>query len=84
MRFLNHYYTHNSDVTTRACLKRTPATINITNHVPCQTNSQEINWGKTSMLSFTPKGHTTVCAKADCREKASLLAPRNGDSKGDP
>ncbi len=36
MRFLNHHYTHNSDVTTCACLKRTPATINITNHGPCQ------------------------------------------------
>ncbi len=31
MRFLNHHYTHNSDVTTCARLKRTPVTINITN-----------------------------------------------------
>jgi hypothetical protein len=39
MRFLNHHYTHNSDVTTYAHLKRTPASINITNHGQCQTNS---------------------------------------------
>jgi hypothetical protein len=30
MRFLNHHCTHNSDVTTCACLKRTPVTVNIT------------------------------------------------------
>jgi hypothetical protein len=32
MMFLNHHYTHNSDVRTCARLKRTPTTINITNH----------------------------------------------------
>ncbi len=45
MRFLNHHYTHNSDVTTCACLKRTPATINITNHGSCQTNVGTLNDG---------------------------------------
>jgi hypothetical protein len=30
MRFLNHHYTHNSDVTSCARLKIPPATINIT------------------------------------------------------
>jgi histone H3/H4 len=84
MRFLNHHYTYNSDVTTCACLKRTPTTINITNHVPCQTNSPEINWGKTSLLSFSHKGYATLRAKANCHEKASPLAPRNSGSKRDP
>jgi hypothetical protein len=84
MRFLDHHYTHNSDVMTCARLKRTPTTINITNHVPCQSNGPEINWGKTSMLSFSHKGCTTIHAKAYCYEKASPLAPRNGGSKGDP
>jgi hypothetical protein len=84
MRFLNHHYTHNSDVTKCAHLKRTPMTINITNHVPCQTNSPEINWGKTSTISFSHKGCTAVRVKANCHEKASPLAPRNGSSKGDP
>jgi histone H3 len=40
MRFLNHHCTHNSDVMTCACLKRTPVAINITNHGPCQTNGK--------------------------------------------
>jgi hypothetical protein len=84
MRFLSHHYTQNSDVTACAHLKRSPATIHITNHVLCQSNSPEINWGKTSMLSFSHKGCKTVRAKANCGEKASLLAPRNGGSKGDP
>ncbi len=84
MRFLDHHNTHISDVTTCARLKRTPTTINITNHSLCQSNSLEINWGKTSTLSFSHKGCTTVRAKAYCREKASPLAPRNGGSKGDP
>ncbi len=53
MRFLNHHYTHNSDVAICARLKRTPATINITNHGPCQSNSLEIYWGKPSMPSFS-------------------------------
>jgi hypothetical protein len=51
--FLNHHYTHNSDVMTCACLKRTLATINITNHGLCQTNSLENYRGKTSMPSFS-------------------------------
>jgi hypothetical protein len=38
MSFLNHHLTHNSDVMTCARLKRTPATINSTNHGLCQTN----------------------------------------------
>ncbi len=37
--FLFCHYTHNSDVTTCACFKTTPATINIKNHGPYQTNS---------------------------------------------
>ena len=70
MRFLNHHYTHNSDVRTCACLKRTPGTINITNHGPCQANSPEIYWGKTSMPSFSHNGCTTVCTTGDSCEKA--------------
>jgi histone H3/H4 len=35
------------------------------------------------MLSFSHKGCMSGCAKGDCREKASPLAPRNGGSKGD-
>ncbi len=34
--------------------------------------------------SFSHKGCTIGCAKSDCHEKASPLAPRNGGSKGDP
>jgi hypothetical protein len=84
LRFLNHHYTHNSDVPTCACLKRTPMTINITNHSPCQTNSLEINWEKTSMPSFSHKGCMAVRMTDSQREKASPLLPRNGGSKGDP
>jgi histone H3/H4 len=36
------------------------------------------------MLSFSHKVCTSNRAKGDCHEKASLLAPRNGGSKGDP
>ncbi len=75
MRFLNHHYTHNSDVRTFARLKRTPATINITNHGPCQTNSLEIYWGKTSMPSFSHKGCMTVCTTGNSHEKALRFCP---------
>jgi histone H3 len=75
MQFLNHHYTHNSDATTCACLKRTPVTINITNHGPCQTNSLEIYWGKTSTPSYSHKGCTTVHATSNSREKALPLCP---------
>jgi hypothetical protein len=84
MMFLNHHYTHNSDVTTCTCLKITPATINITNHGPYQTNGPQIYWGSNPMLSFSHKVCMSHRAKGDCREKASPLAPRNGGSKGDP
>jgi histone H3/H4 len=36
------------------------------------------------MHSFSHKGCRSGRTKDDCREKASLLAPRNGGSKGDP
>ncbi len=36
------------------------------------------------MLSFSHKVCMSDCAKGDCHEKASPLAPRNGGSKGDP
>jgi hypothetical protein len=52
MRFLNHHYTHNIDGTTCARLKRTPTTIKITKHGQCETNSPEIDWGKTSTPSI--------------------------------
>jgi histone H3/H4 len=76
--------THNSDVTTCARLKITPAIINITNHGRYQTNGPQIYWGSNPTLLFSHKGCTSGCAKGDCGEKASPLAPRNGGSKGDP
>jgi hypothetical protein len=84
MWFLNHHDTHNGDVMTCARLKRTPVTINITNHDLCQTNGPHIYWGSTSMPSFSHKGGTSGRTKGNCREKASPLAPRNSGSKGDP
>jgi histone H3 len=36
------------------------------------------------MLLFSHKVCTSNRAKGDCHEKASLLAPRNSGSKGDP
>ncbi len=36
------------------------------------------------MPSFSHQGCMSGRAKGDCREKASLLAPRNSGSKGDP
>ncbi len=84
MRFLNHHHTHNSDVATCARLKITPATINIINHGPYQTNGPLIYWGSNPTLSFSHKVCTSDRTKGDCHEKASPLAPRNGGSKGDP
>ncbi len=84
MRFLNHHYTHNSDVITCARLKITPAFIHITNHGQYQTNGLLIYWESNPMLSFSHKVCTSGRAKGDCHEKASPLVPRNGGSKGDP
>ncbi len=36
------------------------------------------------MLSYSHKVCTSGHTKGDCHERASLLAPRNGGSKGDP
>ncbi len=86
MRFLNHHYTLNIDGTTFACarLKRTLGAIKITKHSACETNSPEIDWGKTSMPSFIHKGRMRVHATDWHREEASLLPPRKGGSTGDP
>jgi histone H3 len=55
MRFLNHHYTHNSDVMTCAHLKRTPATINIPNHGLCQTTARKSTGEKPPHLHLATK-----------------------------
>jgi hypothetical protein len=69
MRFLNHHHTHNSDVMTCAHLKRTPATINITNHGLYQTTCK-------STGGATPRFHlATKAARAAAQKAIALRKP---------
>jgi hypothetical protein len=84
MRFLNHHYTHNSDETTCAHLKRTPVTKKSPTMDCVKQTAWKLTWGKISTPSLSRKGHTRVCRTDWQREEASPLSPRNGGSKGDP
>jgi histone H3 len=75
MRFFNHHYTHNSDVPTCARLKRTPATINITNHGPCQTNGRKSTWGAPPRLHLATKAARAAAQKVIAVRKPHCWCP---------
>jgi hypothetical protein len=76
MRFLNHHSTYNSDVTTCACLKRTPATINITNHGPCQKKTaRKSTGGKPPCLHLAIKAAQMSMQKATAVRKPRRWRP---------
>ncbi len=85
MRFLNHHYTHNSDVTTCACLKRTPRPLTSPTMARVKQMAGKSTGGAPPRLHLATKAAqcTSGRTKGNCHEKASPLVPRNGGSKGD-
>jgi histone H3 len=75
MRFLNHHYTHNSDVTTCAHLKITPATKNITNHGPYQKTARKSTGGAIPRFHLASKSAQAAVQKAIAVRKPHRWRP---------
>ncbi len=69
MRILNHHYTHNSDLTTCACLKRTPATINITTMAHVKQTAHKSTGGAPPCLHLATKAAQVAAQKAIAMRK---------------
>jgi histone H3 len=75
MRFLIHHYTHNSDVTTCACLKRTPATIKTPTLAHVKQTARKSTGGAPPHLHLATKAARAAAQKAIAARKPHCWRP---------